>query len=61
MREALTGLLRKEQQMISKCTCKNEFMDKRYGKGKRVKNETASRQGANYTLRCTVCLKEEKK
>lgn len=38
--------------VIEKCDCKNDFQDRRYGKGKRVKNETKG-GGA----RCTVCGK----
>jgi len=34
---------------IIKCTCSHSFQDKRYGKGKRVHNETAK------GWRCTVC------
>ena len=38
--------------MITKCNCENEFMDTRYGKSKRVANETTK------GIRCTVCAKE---
>ena len=41
--------------MIVKCDCANEWMDKRYGKGRRVANKTSKAQP---TYRCTVCLKE---
>ncbi len=34
---------------IAKCDCKNEYQDKLYGKGMRLKNST----GSGY--RCTVC------
>lgn len=36
--------------MILKCTCKNEFQDKKYGRGMRVHNPTAKDK-----QRCTVC------
>lgn len=39
-----------------KCTCKNDYQDKKYGKGKRVANSTGS--GTNVKYRCTVCGKE---
>jgi len=35
---------------IEPCTCENEYQDKMYGKGMRVKNTTGS--GGS---RCTVC------
>ena len=35
---------------VKECTCKNEYQDKKYGKGKRVCNSTATGQ-----WRCTVC------
>lgn len=37
---------------ILTCSCKNEFQDKKYGKGKRVFNET-NKDGKGY--RCTIC------
>lgn len=36
---------------IRTCTCKHEYQDKKYGKQKRVFNQT---QRGDY--RCTVCL-----
>ncbi len=44
--------------MIKKCTCSNEYQDKRYGKGKRVHNQAVD---INKTIkwRCTVCTKEK--
>ena len=39
--------------MIRKCSCKNEFQDKTYGKDLRVKNKTQK------GYRCTACGKEE--
>lgn len=36
---------------VVNCTCKNDFQDKRYGKGKRVANY--SRKHNIY--KCTVC------
>lgn len=38
---------------IMKCTCKNEFQDKTYGKGNRV--HTVGK-GATTKATCTVCL-----
>ena len=35
--------------MIKKCKCKHEYQDKRYGKQKRIFNET------DKGWRCTVC------
>ena len=41
---------------IIKCRCKSEFQDERYGKGKRVHNQTTKNNGRTY--RCTVCGNE---
>lgn len=41
---------------IINCSCKNEFQDARYGRGKRIANQTKKGDGVLY--RCTVCLKE---
>jgi len=38
---------------IAPCTCKNDFQDKTYGKGLRVKNN----RPAPNSPRCTVCGK----
>ena len=38
---------------IKRCTCKNEYMDKKYGKGKRVFNEYKTQNGTD--AKCTVC------
>lgn len=38
---------------IHKCTCKNEYQDKRYGQGMRVMNKCGSQTNVEY--RCTVC------
>lgn len=38
---------------ILPCTCKSEFQDKKYGVGRRVKN---NRPGGK--VRCTVCGKD---
>lgn len=43
---------RREMAKIISCTCSHEFQDKKYGKGKRVFNETTK------GYRCTVCEKE---
>ena len=40
--------------MIKDCTCKHKYQDARYGKNKRVHNETEKK-----TQRCTVCEKEK--
>jgi hypothetical protein len=45
--------------MILKCTCKNEYQDKEYGKNKRVHNRTEKVEGKMY--RCTVCSSERLK
>lgn len=37
---------------IKNCKCKHEYQDRKYGKGRRVKNETGNAQ-----YRCTVCEK----
>lgn len=44
----------KKRPGIKKCLCESPYQDKRYGKGKRLFNETV----AGY--RCTVCRREEK-
>ncbi len=41
--------------IIKRCSCKSKFQDKRYGKGKRLFNETSNNA---YSCRCTVCGKE---
>ena len=42
---------------IKKCSCKNDYQDRKYGKGKRVHNLAGANakgsMGAKY--RCTVC------
>ena len=43
--------------MIKKCTCKNEYQDKKYGKGKRVHNKFEKDGGG---WRCTVCGRDKK-
>ena len=43
---------------IIKCTCKNAWMDKTYGKGMRVYNTYKAKSGKNTSGRCTVCTKE---
>lgn len=40
--------------MIKFCTCRHDFQDSRYGKGKRVMN--AMKKEGSY--RCTVCERE---
>lgn len=43
---------------LKKCSCKNEWQDKQYGKQIRVMNKTTGRSGDRYIYRCTVCGKE---
>lgn len=40
---------------ITKCSCSNEYQDKKYGKGNRVMNLGA---GASPKKKCTVCGKQ---
>ena len=40
--------------MILRCTCKHEYMDKRYGNANRVMNKT-TKKGMKPQYRCTVC------
>lgn len=42
---------RKNESKIDKCTCLNEYQDKLYGKGMRLKNSTTK------GFKCTVCSK----
>lgn len=42
--------------MIKRCSCKNEYQDKRYGQQMRVHNEMRSATGRP-SYRCTVCGK----
>ena len=46
---------------VKKCTCKNEYQDKKYGEGMRVKNSTKgfdeTREESSIAYRCTVCGK----
>ena len=42
---------------LLQCTCKNEWQDKRYGKGVRLHN----RMGKTDKFRCTVCGFERSK
>ena len=42
--------------MIKSCTCKHEYQDKKYGKGKRVFNKMDKQIGpGNHYYKCTVC------
>jgi len=44
--------------MIAKCTCKNEYQDRRYGPGNRIHNLTKKVDGRGQDgKRCTVCGK----
>jgi len=38
--------------IIKKCTCKNDYQDKKYGKGMRVMNRTEKKPPE---ARCTSC------
>ena len=40
---------------IVKCTCKNDWQDKKYGNGMRVHNTTSKPNG----VRCTVCKNDK--
>lgn len=44
---------------IITCTCKSEYQDKEYGKGKRVANHASSQGSKEWQWRCTVCGKEK--
>ena len=44
---------------VKTCTCKHDYQDKKYGKGKRVCNPTTKSAGIKTVYRCTVCKKEE--
>ena len=45
---------------IKTCTCNSEYQDKKYGKGKRVHNETTKGKGVSGVIyRCTVCGSEK--
>lgn len=37
---------------IKRCTCSNEYQDKKYGYGMRVANKCK-----NGTYRCTICMR----
>lgn len=44
----------KSKTKIANCSCKNNFQDERYGKGKRVFNlREGNKTGSEY--KCTVC------
>ena len=47
----------KEDAMIKNCTCKHDYQDEKYGKGRRVFNQLAKATGAQ-EYRCTVCEKK---
>ena len=40
--------------VIKECTCPNEYQDKRYGKGKRVHNNSSAK-GVTGRARCATC------
>lgn len=43
--------------MILICDCKNEWMDQRYGKNKRVCNPMKIQQNGKLQFRCANCSK----
>lgn len=45
--------------MILKCTCIDEYQDRKYGKFKRVMNPCAPDNLGKRAYRCTVCSKEQ--
>ncbi len=42
------------------CSCKNEYQDRAFGKGKRVHNPVNKAKGSEL-YRCTICKKENRK
>lgn len=42
---------------IKSCECKHVYQDAKHGKGQRVHNKTAKKDGDVW--RCTVCAKEK--
>ena len=42
---------------IKTCTCKHEYQDEKYGKGKRVMNAKKVNKGDTQKYCCTVCEK----
>lgn len=38
---------------LIRCSCKHEYQDQKYGKGRRIANRTVKNDGK--TFRCTVC------
>ena len=51
--------------MIAKCTCRNEYQDKKYGKGRRVFTTPSVKGEDGKSIkkgkcRCTVCGKEKR-
>ena len=46
---------------IAKCSCKNAFQDKFYGRGMRVHNGCELEGGKYRSLRCTSCTLEKKR
>lgn len=45
--------------MIKTCECDNRFMDKKYGKKRRVFNPTMKNRSGSGAYRCAVCGKEK--
>lgn len=45
--------------MILSCTCRHDYQDIQYGKGRRVFNPLASQSGKPQEYRCTVCRAEK--
>jgi hypothetical protein len=44
--------------MILNCTCKSEYQDEKYGKGRRVHNPMQKSPNGPQEWRCTVCKTE---
>ena len=44
---------------VKKCTCKNAYQDKKYGKGMRVMNKLYKGKSGDSKHRCTVCNSEK--
>lgn len=41
--------------VIKSCTCRHDYQDEVYGKGKRVMNRTSLKKVSTPRARCTVC------
>ena len=45
--------------IVKLCTCKHDFQDRAYGRGRRVHNATSGVGGKKIVHRCTVCGDEK--